>query len=105
MVSGELPISADEYDRVCCPQFEGRRWDWVDPSKDIKAAREEVELGTDSLQGIARKRGRDLAQVAEEMREDAALAEGDGDQLELGFASSFLPESDPVPAPPATVAN
>ena len=101
IVSGQLPVSADEYDRICCPHFEGRRWDWIDPAKDIRAAREEVELGTDSLQGIARKRGRDLMTIAEEMREDAAIAEGENDQLELGFSESFLPDNDP----PAVVAQ
>jgi len=35
------------------------------------------------------------------MREDAAIAEGEGDQLELGFAESFLPDNDP----PAVVAQ
>ena len=105
LLSGELPISTEEYERVCCPQFEGRKWDWIDPAKDIRAAREEVELGTDSLQGMARRRGRDLGDIAEEMREDAELARGEDDQEPLGFSSTFLTEAEDPEPESATVAN
>lgn len=104
ILSGQVPASSDDFERICCASFEGRRWAWVDPQKDVVSAKEAIALGLDSVQNVARSRGRDIADIAEEMRQDAALAEGEGDQVELGFAESFLPEVEPpapVIAPPA----
>lgn len=97
MISGQVPIAAEDFDRVCCASFQGRRWAWVDPMKDVQAAREEVTLGTNSLQAIARERGKDLRDIAEEMREDAAVAEGTDGEQPLGFSESFLPEKEKEP--------
>lgn len=100
ILSGELPLNMSEFKRYCCPEFEGRRWDWVDPQKDIRASREAIQAGLSSTQREARKRGVDIGRIAEEQREDAALAAGADDQIELGFASEFLPGADPVPEVP-----
>jgi len=94
MISGQLPIAAEDFDRVCCASFQGRRWSWVDPLKDVQAAREEITLGTNSLQAIARERGKDLRDIAEEMRQDAAIAEGTEGETELNFASNFVAPDD-----------
>lgn len=55
---------------------QGRRWDWVDPLKDITAKAEEVALGASTVSAIIRERGRDPEEVwAERKRELAILAE------------------------------
>jgi len=94
MISGQVPIAAEDFERVCCASFQGRRWQWVDPMKDVQAAREEISLGTNSLQSIARERGKDLRDIAEEMREDAEIAEGQEGENPLRFAETFLPKKE-----------
>ena len=95
MISGQVPIAAEEFDRICSCSFQGRRWSWVDPTKDVVAAREEITLGTASLQSIARERGKDLRDIAEEMREDASIAEGDGNDIPLKFSETFVEDETP----------
>jgi lambda family phage portal protein len=47
-------------------------WPWVDPTKDVKAAREEVEAGFRSRASVIVARGEDPDQVDDEIAEDRA---------------------------------
>lgn len=47
-------------------------WPWVDPTKDVKAAREEVEAGFRSRSSVIVARGEDPDQVDEEIAEERA---------------------------------
>jgi len=76
---GTLPYSMTDLDRLCHPQFQGRRWDWVDPDKDSKAEERRLKNRLTSHQRIARSRGEDLEQILKEAQEDRQLAE----QMEL----------------------
>lgn len=51
----------------------GRRWDWVDPSNDIQALKEQVALGITSPSQIAAERGQNFAQVTKQIEADNAL--------------------------------
>jgi len=54
--------------------FQGRRWAWVDPSKEIGAAKESVDLKVNSRTQIAAENGRDFDEVVAELeQEDATL--------------------------------
>jgi lambda family phage portal protein len=48
--------------------WQGRRWQWVDPAKDIAAARESVKSGTLSPQMIAAQTGVAIEDVIEDIR-------------------------------------
>ena len=58
--------------------MEGRRWDWVDPAKDVAAVEKALELGLTSKQREARKRGTTFEELVEETAQDNAFAESAG---------------------------
>jgi len=63
-----LPYS--QFDKFNAPVFFGRRWDWVDPAKDVAADREAVALGIKSRAQIIRERGRDPDEVWAELDDE-----------------------------------
>lgn len=50
--------------------YQPKRWDWVDPLKDIQARKEEVQLGVTSVSSIIRDKGRDPEQVWKEIEQE-----------------------------------
>lgn len=70
ILSDQIPYKMVDFDRLSQATFAGRRWAWVDPMKDIKAAAEEIELGINSRRRVAGDRGRDFAEVVAENAED-----------------------------------
>ena len=61
-----LPVSRFEKFRE--HHWQGRRWQWVDPAKDIKAARDAVISGVLSPQMIAAQQGVDIEDVIDDIR-------------------------------------
>lgn len=53
-----LPVSKAA--KFAAHEWQGRRWSWVDPLKDIEAARLEVQSGISSPQAIASRNGVDV---------------------------------------------
>ena len=87
LTTGQIEgLGISDYSRLCHAEFSGRTWDWVDPLKDIKAAKEEIALGLNSRQNIAREKGRDFAELIEENEEDVNALESAGLEsiVELG---------------------
>lgn len=80
-----LPIrDLDRY--IAAAEFDGRRWDWVDPYKDAQAAVLSINNGLSSRQRENRKRGQTFEKIVEEQREDDKAATGAGlnfKQMEL----------------------
>lgn len=60
-----LPFA--KFDKFNAPAFFGRRWDWVDPAKDVRAAADAVALGIRSRAQIIREGGRDPDEVWAEL--------------------------------------
>lgn len=56
-----LPLAKAE--KFSAHQWQGRRWSWVDPLKDIEAARLAVKSGISSPQHIAAQMGMDIEDV------------------------------------------
>lgn len=48
-------------------------WDWVDPEKDAKTAKMELEMGLTSRQRMAREKGRDFHAIHRELEEEKAM--------------------------------
>lgn len=65
-------IREEKYRRVV---WQGRRWKWVDPSKEVAAAREEIELGVRSRSSYIRERGEDPDEVWDEIARERATME------------------------------
>jgi len=70
-----LPGLAAAYQAV---EWRGRRWQWVDPQKDLMAAEAEVKLGVNSRQRLASDRGHDYEKIVDESAEDLAYAREQG---------------------------
>lgn len=51
-------------------EWHGRRWDWVDPTKDITAKIQEINAGLTSLQRALAERGIELDDLIEEIKSD-----------------------------------
>ena len=57
------PLPTEKADKFMAHEWQGRRWPWVDPLKDIEAARLEVRSGLASPQMIAARSGVDIEDV------------------------------------------
>ena len=69
--------------------FQGRRWDWVDPLKDMSANEKAQQMGVKSLSQIIRDMGRDPDEVWEEIQaEREKLAE-----LGINITTSTTPQT------------
>jgi lambda family phage portal protein len=90
------PLAAVNFEKYNKPLFFGRRWDWVDPEKDVKAATMAVQNGFKSrAQYVAEQSGRDLEDVYKEMKRDKDLQK----KYELNFDQAAKPA--PTEKPPA----
>lgn len=78
-----LPIS--KFDKFAeAAQFIGRRWTWVDPTKDVNAIVQELKYGLTSPSKVARERGIDYEELTDEIAADAELLESKGIKLHVG---------------------
>lgn len=68
----DAKYSVLDLDRLCRPVWRPRRWPWVDPEKDIDAARKGVALGAATPQQIAADAGGDFDENLEQIKEAAA---------------------------------
>lgn len=59
-------------------RFQGRRWRWVDPAKEIAAAKEGVALGVISRTRIAAEQGEDIDDIFDELGQEAESMEAAG---------------------------
>lgn len=74
ILTGQLPFSMTDVDRLTSFEFTGRRWDWIDPDKDSRAEERRLKNRLTSHQRIARSRGEDHEEILEEVKEDNSLA-------------------------------
>jgi len=85
-----LPLS--KIDKFRPHIFMGRRWEWVDPLKDIEADIAAINAGLKSPQSVAAKLGVDYEDLLIEIKTAQALRES------LGIAISLQPPTPPDPA-------
>jgi lambda family phage portal protein len=71
---GGLP--ARKFAKFNAPEFTARGWQWVDPAKEVAAARDAVALGIVSRTQLVKERGGDIATVAADLRAEAVLLDG-----------------------------
>jgi len=67
-------LPATKYDKFAAHTWQGRRWPWVDPEKDINAAILAINARLDSPQRIAAQQGRDVEDVLDDIAAFEALA-------------------------------
>ena len=61
-------LPAAKLDKFMAHQWQGRRWQWVDPLKDIQYARLAVKSGVSSPQMIAAQNGVDIEDVMKDIK-------------------------------------
>tara|TARA_R110000772_G_scaffold78559_2_gene168581 strand:- start:7052 stop:8536 length:1485 start_codon:yes stop_codon:yes gene_type:complete len=92
LMSGKIAgYGLRDFDRLNHPEFQGRRWSWVDPLKDGKADELRLSLGLTSAQRLARNAGEDLGEIHDEIKEDG----------QLDFFKKLEAAKEPPPTKPA----
>lgn len=85
-------ITFDKLDKFNVPQWQGRRWQWVDPLKDVEANIAAINAGLKSRRDVIAEQGRDITEVWADLAKEKAEAE------RLGLN---LTQDAPVPKPAA----
>lgn len=79
ILSGQIDIPITKVPQVINgTHWQGRRWPWVDPLKDVQADILAVQHGLDSRRNIIAEGGRDIEDVFEEQEEDEKLEQKHG---------------------------
>lgn len=68
------PLPIVKIDKFKAHAWQFRGWSWVDPLKDIQAAKEALDLKITSRSRLAAEQGRDLEAVFDELQAEQALA-------------------------------
>ena len=66
LMSGAIPLPLTKFEKFNQPQFQGRRWPWVDPLKDAKGDAARLEMFATSEFRITNENGQDFEEIVEE---------------------------------------
>lgn len=86
ILSGQLPLAYSDIDIIInedTPKWQGRRWEWVDPEKDINARITELKAGLTTRTRIAAEKGEDFEEILEELAEEQKMIDASGLQFNL----------------------
>jgi len=67
------PLKAQNRVALSKHRFQGTRWAWIDPLKDVRATTEEIQMKLKSRSEAIRERGRDPQAVAKQLDRDEEL--------------------------------
>ena len=68
LISGLTTLPAAKFDKFNQPVFIGRRWQWVDPLKDVQASKLAVEQGFKTRQQVISEQGGDFLETLEALQ-------------------------------------
>ncbi|MCU0839941.1 MAG: phage portal protein [Rhodospirillales bacterium] len=91
-------LPAIKADKFAVHQWQGRRWAWVDPLKDIEAARLSIKTGIASPQMIAAQNGIDIDDVLTQIASFEKDVAANGVTLVDYELTEAAPEPEPPPA-------
>jgi lambda family phage portal protein len=87
-------------------RFQGRRWRWVDPSKELDAFQKAVDLGITSRTRIAAEQGDELDDVLDELEQEHAAMLAKGlDPTPYKFQQPAAPPEAPETTPTVVAAK
>lgn len=78
LANGAIPLPLTKMEKFNHPQFQGRRWPWVDPLKDAKADQQAIDSLLDSRTRICNENGKDFEEIIEEQATEKILMEEAG---------------------------
>lgn len=99
LISGQLALPASKYEKFNAARWQGRRWEWVDPEKDMAANVLAIKHGLKSRTEIVAEQGRDLADVWNDLKQEQQDAAKDGIVIEDLKPTTAPPAAAPKPAP------
>jgi len=94
ILSGELNLSYAEIQRLTAPKWQGRRWEWVDPEKDINARITALSAGLTTRTRICAEQGDDFEEILEELKEEKKIITDSG--LSFFLDAIKKPENNPA---------
>jgi lambda family phage portal protein len=74
ILSGELVLPSMDWRRFTAASWVARKWDWVDPLKDLQAAKMGIEMGLTSRTQLLAEQGQELEDVFEHLQAESKLA-------------------------------
>jgi lambda family phage portal protein len=92
------PLPASKLEKFRAHHWQGRRWQWVDPAKDIKASRDAVKSGVASPQMIAAQNGVDVEDVLEDIARFEQMAKTAGVTI-VNYSDNDAPPAEPATPP------
>lgn len=97
-------LPADRLDKFAtASKFQGRRWQWVDPSKEIEAAERAIVSGLQSRTQLAASQGREFEDIVDELKAERLALEAAGLPTQPGKVPG--PSADPTGGTAAPVAG
>lgn len=94
--SNGSPLPPSKFEKFCEHTWQGRRWAWVDPRKDIEASIMAIKANLNSPQNIAAQMGMDLGDVLQQIAAANKLAAANG------LPNFSTPEPTPNPSTTTT---
>ncbi len=73
LLIGEIPLPYSKFEKFNQPLFMGRRWQWVDPLKDVLANIEAVNAGFKTNADVLGEQGKDLYETYEQLKIEKEL--------------------------------
>jgi lambda family phage portal protein len=90
-------LPAGKYDKFNSPTFQARRWEWVDPKKDLDAKILAIGARLTSHRRVMAEQGIDLEDLLAEIQADKALAASYGIDLDQLTPPTQQPAAQPEP--------
>jgi lambda family phage portal protein len=87
LMTGAVNLPSAKFDKFNTPKWTGRRWSWVDPLKDVEAAKAAVAAGFKSATQIVNEAGGDIDDLYQEIQQEQALADEYGLEFDYGGKS------------------
>jgi len=84
-INGQLPFDLSRLDKYRQVRWQGRRWAWVDPEKEVNASIKAIEARLTSRTRVVSETGEDFEELLEEVAAEEEMAKGKGVEL---FVSS-----------------
>jgi lambda family phage portal protein len=97
LLKNAINLPYQKFDQFNKPYFVGRRWDWIDPLRDISATLMEMRAGIASPYSICASRGDDPEEILDELASWYKMAKEKGVPLNLDGVSINLENGEALP--------
>lgn len=89
-----IPLPLSKIDKFKNVNWQGRRWEWVDPANDVEARRKLIEAGLTSRTRVAAERGDDIEDIIDDLKNENDLAKKAGVTISVASSKGKKPGED-----------